>query len=218
MQLSENDTFIGPANFLGFTIIWEDLSVITEALRQHTNVGFKDEKNPEQNYKIELSSLNLKRVCFGNPVYSPNPQGLCLFEPTCSPFWSVWVSNLPDGWNSFLRVLCAKHGWNALQVRSSKLNLGKQWIQEMKLIRGPAISRIVRVMWDGRPSFYDEGTPMFCEDVHKYANGPIRKRLTREDIFKHMTDLGLPVYASSFWITAHPATYLWRTWPAPCLS
>ncbi len=83
----------------------------------------------------------------------------------------------------------------------------------MKVIKGPAITRLVGTMWDGHADFYEEGTPLFCEEIDRYKAKPLKSRLTRNVLAGYLVELGLPVGRPDFWTSSESATYLWRTWP-----
>lgn len=68
--------------------------------------------------------------------------------------------------------------------------------------------RMVRVMWDDRWDFYEEGEPMPFEQTERYAERLKRKRLTNEMVLDYAKALGWDLRDPAFWTSERDAWYL----------
>ncbi len=195
--------------YLVISVIWQDLGVIHEGFINHSKVGFVNEARPEEKYEVSSGVLDFSEVDFGRPKHRPSPLKVCVYKPSCSLFWCVWVSNIADGWSSLLRLLCKRHKWSAVSIRSSSQE-DINWIQEMKILNSGGTVRCLRSMWDDREEFFSSGKPLFFEDVRMYSNTLIKERVTRLLIADYMEKMGIPVNISEFWSTLNEAVYLKR--------
>lgn len=68
--------------------------------------------------------------------------------------------------------------------------------------------RLVRVMWDDRWDFYEEGEPMSFEQTERYTERLRRKRLTNDMVLDYAKALGWDLREPSFWTSKRDAWYL----------
>jgi hypothetical protein len=199
------------AEFITLAVIPRDLDEIESALQRLVTVRPAGGMYPRTRSWVERGPLDLERIQFGNPQHNARPLGACVYQPTCSPSWCVFVANIPDGWSSLLRHLCRDNDWPAVRIRSSRTD-SNNWIQEMKSLTGCSVTRWIRTMWDGRPEFYSAGTPLACEELELYHNRKIRDRLSRAVLARYLTRLGYPVGLPAFWESRIDAIYCWHDW------
>ena len=60
------------------------------------------------------------------------------------------------------------------------------------------ILRLVRVMYDGRNVFWQEGEPYPFERVEQYSNRKVKQRFALNDALDYLTQLGFPVRDADF--------------------
>ena len=68
--------------------------------------------------------------------------------------------------------------------------------------------RLVRVMWDDRWDFYEEGEPMPFEQTERYTERLRRKRLTNDMVLDYAKALGWDLRDPAFWTSDQDAWYL----------
>ena len=73
--------------------------------------------------------------------------------------------------------------------------------------RDSKLLRLVRVMYDGRNVFWQEGEPYPFERVEQYSNRKVKQRFTLNDALDYLTQLGFPVRDADF---LKPAGRLYR--------
>ena len=68
--------------------------------------------------------------------------------------------------------------------------------------------RMVRVMWDDRWDFYEEGEPMPFEQIERYSQRLRRKRLTNDMVLDYAKALGWNLRDPAFWTSDRDAWYI----------
>lgn len=79
--------------------------------------------------------------------------------------------------------------------------------EEEKSWRDSKLLRLVRVMYDGRNVFWQEGEPYPFERVEQYSNRKVKQRFALNDALDYLTQLGFPVRDANF---LKPAGRLYR--------
>lgn len=129
------------------------------------------------------------------------------FSPAKYPTTSVFFNPLYDGVcvvekvSDFLKLPYYKLRYDNTNTKTYLCELS-EW-KEYELIR------MIRVMYDGRNTFYQSGTPYTFERVDNYDNKRIKKRFTLFDAIEYLTQLGFPLYNVDFWNT-EDYIYRWR--------
>ena len=107
------------------------------------------------------------------------------------------ATNLIDGWHTL--------GW--ILNKEAKINMLEITIKNDYKLFNYNQERIVRVMWDGRWDFFEQGVPFKFEDINQYKKRFKAQRLSTEMIINYTKQFGCDITDTSFYTTDIPAVY-----------
>jgi len=142
-------------------------------------------------------------LLFPSQPYRPGPDSdpMVLWSPTCAPHLTAFMPRIESGDYFVLSYACQTMSLGAMAVRSTCD--GAEWpLNEFIAYAEGKRQRIVRTMKDPRWDFWADGAALSFEDVAKYEERLIRKRLARQDVITYAESWGAPIRDAAFWTTA----------------
>lgn len=122
---------------------------------------------------------------------------ICLFET--KNLKTVMISNIYDGAHSLLWNLATRSGIESLSIRTTDSSTKCDCINELIYFNEGEMRRIVRTMTDPYWDFFEEGQPLWFEDVSLYSQRYKKDRLNRRILTDYCLKLGLDVDSPDFW-------------------
>lgn len=99
--------------------------------------------------------------------------------------YSVYTSNLQDGWHSLFYGVSLDLKCEAMWLRSSADKAQKdQYVQNFEIYRRGQLARIVNIYWDGKWIFYENGKALPFEVAGNYDRRNVKGRMVRADVLQ----------------------------------
>ena len=187
--------------YLVFTVFWDELDSVKQALLNMENILVPDE------YECNKDKLDIASIYVDEPQPGFQWAHVVLFRSAAFPV-TVFVANVQDGLSSWIYVASS-----SLQkpVCSVKLSLhASEYPMNMFVVRNMAgEERVVYAMRDSsRWEFYESGPRLPFEDIEKYQRRRKRERLTAEMIIDYLRAMGVDIRNERFWETEESAVYI----------
>ena len=141
---------------------------------------------------VSLNDCNWYPLTYTVPAWR-----ICLFET--KDLRTVMISNLYDGAHSLCWNLARKLGVESLSVRTTDLATKNDTVNELIYYNTGEMRRIVRTMTDPSWDFFEEGEPLWFEDVTLYSKRYKKDRMNRRILIDYCSKLGLEVDSPDFW-------------------
>lgn len=184
-----------------FTLIYKPQKEVLDAILDVYKAGVNIIDNHRGPLKIDLEE----------PIHSNTLiTKIVLWHPDDSP-GTVIFGNQRDGFETLGCILNNRYGFEMTRI-------GISFESEKDEGYGPFIKfqhsftdgreRYVRVMWDDRWDFYQEGDPFPFEQTERYTERIKRKRLTTEMVLDYAREMGWDLRDPHFWTPSEDASYL----------
>jgi len=140
-----------------------------------------------------------------------------VYSPKSNPLLTIVVSVGGGGQNHY--PICSELQCRCLRIRSTPRPELPVYIHEFcfeDISHGDIkLERFVRIMWDDRWDFWEEGDPLPVENLENYKKRRKRDRLTGEDVFDMAVYCGVPLDNPEFYEPADGLMYFWGWSGAP---
>ncbi len=181
-----------------FTLIHGNRDEILEAIHETITSYDKPVTSYEAPLNIDLNDVQYNPPILKCQLWTPdNSQGVAYF------------ANLRDGMPFLMYRLSKNYNFEFTQV-SLDVDIDSEYIYAMRVfhhIDKNGNERYVRVMQDPKWDFWEQGERLPFEQVDKYSERFIKKRLTNEMILDYALALGWDLRSPDFWQSRTDARY-----------
>jgi len=166
--------------------------------------------------KIDYSFENIQRIL--DERVTPLDATIYGFTPKKYPNISIFLNPLSGGL-AVPAFFSYKTGNELFRIRCVTPNYDcstGSYIQEFHVEKNNAVVRLVRVLEDGRMTFYEDGVPLPFENLSYYKKRSIVDRLSMEIVLHYMECSGFPLCDEELWLH-NESVYVWHySDSAPC--
>lgn len=123
-----------------------------------------------------------------------------IYSPKCKPDTTVFYTNLDDGWNHFVEHYLIKHNnWDSYYF--SFADAPNILLPSFQMFNyGNGGHRYLLCQKEAKWIFYQEGNPLPFEDIERYKQRLIKKRVDTQLLLKYMRMAGWDLESDDFWI------------------
>lgn len=142
--------------------------------------------------RAKLNDLNIStKVTNGTGWINPKSDAMPTFfiGSVDQEEYSVFFSNLPDGWSSAARVLSKKSNCRSIQVRVS--NSAKYQVFSYMVVNNGITERIIQLIKEDKWIFFKKGIPLAYEKISVYNSKKIKDRFNSSIIIDYLLEEGI---------------------------
>jgi len=139
-------------------------------------------KEPAQTKK----NINRIELAVQNGGGTPATGGF--YHPSINEQKLVFMSNMPDGWDSLLYCITKNRSFEYLSFR---IISGKFPLMEMHFVAGGETVRVIRAMKESKWDFYETGEPLWFENSGQYLRRRISERVNYELLLSYSKKMAL---------------------------
>jgi hypothetical protein len=140
-------------------------------------------------YPQDILSISLQK---GLPLKTQ----IIVWKPLLNPETSIFFTNLIDGWNTLIHILSEKFEMEVFQIQY--FDDKEDYMCSFFYKKGKK-ERVVRVMYDGKLTFFTKGEPLFCEKLDFYHKRRIKDRFNLSLLLEYMQCFGWNIDSEKFW-------------------